>query len=153
MAINSTENSIEKSQEKSGIKITKYSVVAPAKRSGGREMTCSVCAKSYRDNINDDVGEVICATCTMGLADSWHLSKLNRIDYDELLDFVKRGKLISFRKKYGLTRGDISRDLGIHPKFLQRVENSKHYPIDRLVSAIKNKAQLSTPPTGTPSNP
>jgi DNA-binding XRE family transcriptional regulator len=75
----------------------------------------------------------------MGMADAMETNKANYINLEELLDYVKDGKLAKFRSTNGLTRGDLGRYIGISSKYLQRIENLANYPVDRIVKAIKKK--------------
>jgi hypothetical protein len=118
--------------------MTKYRIIAHGQKKG-RTMICSLCGDECRESFDSKAKEIICSLCTMGLADSYCENKEKYIDLIELLEVVREGRLSKYRSKIGLTRGDLGRYIGVAPKYLQRIENLQHYPIDRLVKAINKK--------------
>ena len=130
---------------------TKYSATALAERSGGREMVCCVCGKPYQDNIADDVTDIICAHCTMGMSDAYDPSRA--FSQAELIRAISDRKLKQFRIKYNLTQADLGRLIGISSKQVLRYENSQYSSIDSLIQKVSQMGGDVTSSDSYPSDP
>lgn len=118
--------------------MVRYQSIVHVERQG-KPIPCSLCGKPYNAIVDPGVDEIICALCMSGLADSIADHKENYIDLEQLLDYVKNGRLAKFRSTNGLSRADLGSYINISSKYIQRIENLPDYPVDRLVKAIKKK--------------
>ena len=106
----------------------------------GKTLPCKVCGQPYTDRISADAVEVICARCSMRLADSvTHQKKCGQIDFNELVNAIQSKKLPQFRNKYGFTQSELARRLGITSRHLRRIENSIYIPGSKVIRKMEVK--------------
>ena len=114
----------------------------------GRTLPCKICGQPYTDHINPAVdpekgGYIICARCSMRLADAPPPEVM--IDPDRLLDAIKDKGLARFRKSLGLTQDDLAGRLGIKRTQYYKIEKSQYIPSVRVLNKFKSKLTQPKP--------
>jgi len=111
----------------------------------GRTLPCKVCGELYTDRISADAVEVICARCSMRLADSVTYQKEHgEIDFNELVNAIQSNKLTKFRSKYGFTQSELARRIGVTPRHLRRIEDSTYIPGSKVIRKMEVKLKMSS---------
>jgi DNA-binding XRE family transcriptional regulator len=126
-------------------KIMTYKVVAEAKGRKGRTIPCSICGKPYTDNISPDAIEIVCALCTMGLADaeSERVESL-RLDPTEVLEAIKNKKLKQYRRSLNLAQDVFSKKIGFSRRQYLRIENNSYNPSTKTLERIERRLKNVT---------
>jgi DNA-binding XRE family transcriptional regulator len=114
----------------------------------GRTLPCKICGELYTDNIDPAVdpgrgGYIICARCTMRLADAPAAEV--EIDPQELVDAIKDKKLAKYRKSLGLTQEDLAGRLGIKRTQYYKIEKGQYIPSLRVLNRFKSKLMHTKP--------
>ena len=111
----------------------------------GRTLPCKICGKPYTDRIDPKVnlergGYIICAKCSMGLADAVTQQKeRGEIDFNELVNAIQSNKLSKFRSRYGFTQNELARRIGVTPRHLRRMEDSSYIPNSKVIRKMEIK--------------
>ena len=101
----------------------------------GRTLPCKICGEPYTDNIDPRVdpakgGFIICARCTMKLADAKPEEK--NISPDDFMKAIQDGLVKEFRKGFSLTQEAFSQKIGISRKILVNIERNLYIPSTKL---------------------
>jgi len=108
----------------------------------GRTLPCKICGELYTDCIDPRVnlergGYIICARCTIRLADA--PAPEVEFDPDALVDAISNKKLAQFRKSLGLTQDDLAGRLGIKRTQYYKIEKGQYVPSLRVLNKFKRK--------------
>lgn len=114
----------------------------------GRTLPCKICGEPYTDNIDPTVdpergGYVICARCSMRLADAPPPEV--EIDSQELIEAIKDKKLAQFRKSLGLTQDGLAARIGIKRTQYYKMEKGQYIPSLRVLNRFKSKLMHNKP--------
>ena len=114
----------------------------------GKTLPCKICGEPYTDNIDPKVdkargGYIICARCTMKLADA--PAPEVEIDPQELVDAIKDKKLTNYRKSLGLTQEDLAGRLGIKRTQYYKIEKGQYIQSLRVLNRFKSKLMNTKP--------
>jgi ribosome-binding protein aMBF1 (putative translation factor) len=110
-----------------------------------RTIPCRICGKPYTDLIDPRVnpekgGYIVCARCSMRLADSvTHQKERGEIDFNELVNAIQSKKLSKFRSRYGFTQSELARRIGVTPRHLRRIEDSTYIPNSKALRKMEVK--------------
>jgi len=114
----------------------------------GRTLPCKICGELYTDNIDPAVdpakgGYIICARCTMKLADAPAAEV--EIDPDALIVAINNRQLAQLRKSLGLTQEDLAGRLGIKRTQYYKIEKGQYIPSLRVLNRFKSKLMHTKP--------
>ena len=101
----------------------------------GRTLPCKICGELYTDNIDPAVdpakgGYIICAKCTMKLADAEPEEK--NMSPDDFIKAIEDGLVKEFRKGFNLNQEAFSQKIGISRKILVNIERNLYIPSTKL---------------------
>ena len=119
---------------------TIYRVVGVAPKQG-RVARCDLCGTEHRERVEEGA-EYVCHLCLMGMADS--VDKKNKegsMNFLEVLDAIKEGKILQFRKTYGFTQSLLAKRLGISTRHLRRMEDNAYIPVSKVIEKIRQRLE------------
>ena len=120
--------------------ITTYRTVSDEPTRKGRTLICEVCNKPYTDNISKDAHSIICARCSMGMADAYtSTSRAVTIEPVELFKAMTTKKLKQYRKELGLTQDALAGRLGITDRQYRDIEKGKYIPSVKVLRKFEKR--------------
>ena len=117
---------------------TIFKTVGEAPKETKSRARCSLCNQETTDRVNKGA-EFICSLCTMGMADAYDPKEM--LNFLELLEAIKEGKLKKYRQGYGFSQVHLARQMGISTRHYRRMEEKAYIPVSKVIEKIRMKIE------------